>query len=66
MECVDAEFEVWAGLWKQRVGNQNLNKTKLNLWLHVDSNAYAIKEMRSKTVWLKYFIDTQKSKDFQQ
>jgi len=28
MECVDVEFEVWAGLWEQRVGSQNLNKIK--------------------------------------
>lgn len=66
VECVDVEFEVWAGLWKQRVTNQNLNKIKLNQWLHVDSNVYTIKKTRSKTVWLKCFIDTQKSKDFQQ
>lgn len=65
MECVDVEFEVWTRLWDQRIGNQNFNKIKLNPWLHEDSNACTIKKMRSKTVWLKYFIDIQKS-DFQQ
>lgn len=62
---VDVEFEVWAVLWQQRVWKSNLNKIKLNQWLHVESNAYTIKKMRFKYVWLKYFIDTQKSKDFQ-
>ena len=50
VEYVGVEAEVWAGLWEQRVGNQNLNKIKSNQWVHVDSNAYTNNKMRNKTV----------------
>lgn len=55
--------QVWGGLWEQRVENQNLDKIKLNPWLHVDSSEYTNNKIRKKTVCLKYFIDTQKSGD---